>query len=440
MLQSTSPELSIKSGKSATSSSRRKKDAESLQTGISPDTAPVQSIDIPAAATAPIALPTRSRQEELQDDGRSAQLSTTYEDHTYIPIHNSAYHRPPRMPLPIAEMPDSPSLGPETISKTDSDVPIFTHDVGDSVLPRRNSIVSMDTQDEDDVGEELQPFGAQYTSETIPYTIYWRQPAKQVFVTGTFVAWDRKLRMKQSETDPNIHSTVVPLPAGTHHLKFFVDNVMMVTPDLPTAVDFNNILVNYIEISTDDIPAKDSSSARRDSHQVPQKQVPYPVSPRPDSEKQLGDGTPVGEVDDYSGTVTPGEKEGYQGLVEGELPPEEIGLGDFRQLIPQALIDIDYPEDDDRWKDASRVISEAGNTPSLPLFLSRSILNGSGEKVGVKDDSSVLAFPNHTVLNHLMTSNVKNGVLATAVTTRYKKKYVTTISFKPVPKQPPFGQ
>lgn len=197
MLQSTSPELSIKSGKSATSSSRRKKDAESLQTEISPDTAAVQSIDIPAAATAPIALPTRSRQEELQDDGPSAQLSTTYEDHTYIPIHNSAYHRPPRMPLPIAEMPDSPSLGPETISKTDSDVPIFTHDVGDSVLPRRNSIVSMDTQDEDDVGEELQPFGAQYTSETIPYTIYWRQPAKQVFVTGTFVAWDRKLRMKQ---------------------------------------------------------------------------------------------------------------------------------------------------------------------------------------------------------------------------------------------------
>lgn len=40
----------------------------------------------------------------------------------------------------------------------------------------------------------------------------------------------------------------------------------------------------------------------------------------------------------------------------------------------------------------------------------------------VKDDSSVLALPNHTVLNHLMTSSVKNGVLATSVTTRYKKK------------------
>lgn len=55
----------------------------------------------------------------------------------------------------------------------------------------------------------------------------------------------------------------------------------------------------------------------------------------------------------------------------------------------------------------------------LPLFLSRSILNGV---LPVKDDNSVLTLPNHTVLNHLMTSSVKNGVLATSVTTRYKKK------------------
>lgn len=59
---------------------------------------------------------------------------------------------------------------------------------------------------------------------------------------------------------------------------------------------------------------------------------------------------------------------------------------------------------------------------SLPLFLSRSILNVDPTKLGMKDDSSVLAMPNHTVLNHLMTSNVKNKVLATAVTTRYRKK------------------
>lgn len=57
--------------------------------------------------------------------------------------------------------------------------------------------------------------------------------------------------------------------------------------------------------------------------------------------------------------------------------------------------------------------------PSLPMFLNKSILNGA---TPMKDDSSVLVMPNHTVLNHLATSSIKNGVLATSATTRYKKK------------------
>lgn len=183
---------------------------------------------------------------------------------------------------------------------------------------------------------------------------------------------------------------------------------MVTSPDLPTAVDFNNILVNYIEISTDDIPKKD---ARRESGQMPTKQLPIQASPRPDAQEQ---------TDQYSGTVTPGEGDDFSSESDS-IPPEEMPEGDFRQLFPQALIEIDLPEDDPRYKNAVRILTEAGNPPSLPLFLSRSILN-AGPNVGIKDDSSVLAMPNHTVLNHLMTSNVRNGVLATSVTTRYKRK------------------
>lgn len=209
---------------------------------------------------------------------------------------------------------------------------------------------------------------------------------------------------------------------------------MVTSSELPTAVDFNNILVNYVEISVDDIP----KASRRESGQIPQKQPPYQASPHYDPQEQL---EPV------SGTVTPGED--Y--LTPEVLPEEEMPEGDFRQITPQSLLDIDCPEDDPRYKRAAQVIQDSPAPPSLPLFLSRSILNGN---LPVKDDSSVLALPNHTVLNHLMTSNVRNGVLATSVTTRYKKKvcnpqcvllpddadelqYVTTISFKPVPKPLP---
>jgi len=62
------------------------------------------------------------------------------------------------------------------------------------------------------------------------------------------------------------------------------------------------------------------------------------------------------------------------------------------------------------------------------MFLGKSILNGN---MPHKDDASVLLMPNHTVLNHLATSSIKHGVLATSGTTRYKRKFLTTIMYKP---------
>ncbi|ETW81944.1 hypothetical protein HETIRDRAFT_384393 [Heterobasidion irregulare TC 32-1] len=47
------------------------------------------------------------------------------------------------------------------------------------------------------------------------------------------------------------------------------------------------------------------------------------------------------------------------------------------------------------------------------------------------DDASVLPVPSHVVLHHLSTSAIRNGVLAVGNTTRYKKKFITTIYYKP---------
>jgi hypothetical protein len=198
--------------------------------------------------------------------------------------------------------------------------------------------------------------------------------------------------------------TVINLPPGTHHLKFWVDNQMVTSDELPTAVDFNNVLVNYIEISADDIPKQ-----RRESTQTATgRSAVYPAAILPVPPEQ-------DEQQNVSETFTPGDD------VESveEPHPEEMPPGDFRQIVPQYLQDIDYEQSDPKYQQAVAVISDSNAPPSLPMFLNRSILNGNAP---VKDDSSVLTLPNHTVLNHLMTSSVKNGVLATSVTTRYKKK------------------
>ncbi|KIV89258.1 hypothetical protein PV10_08837 [Exophiala mesophila] len=402
--QTSSPEQYAKVGKMIErSASRSKRDPK--QDSPAQRQSPSQSqspITVPQTST-PIAMPaSRSKQDTF--DERLEEQRNAYVDRRYTPV---ARTRPPRLPLPIADVaiPESPTLLP--VDKSNADVPIFDND--DPISPveptlRRKSSMLSQTTTEEDVEDELQPF-AQDVSRTVPTVIEWNHPGHKVYVTGTFANWDKKYRLHPRKNATGMYTTI-NLPSGTHHLKFVVDGEMVTSPSLPTAVDFNNFLVNYIEIATEDL-----SKTRRESAQPGQKPIPGLSSDDQDQSRFE--------------TSSPAESD------TDSVHAEEIAPGDFRQIIPQALIDIELPEDDPRYQAAQKILTDISGPPTLPLFLSRSILNGI---LPVKDDNSVLTLPNHTVLNHLMTSSVKNGVLATSVTTRYKKKYVTTISFKPVPK------
>jgi hypothetical protein len=167
---------------------------------------------------------------------------------------------------------------------------------------------------------------------------------------------------------------------------------MRLSNDLPTAVDYTNTLVNYIEVSADDIPKEHTDEGK----------------PKPGSIPAQAPGPGV-EARDH-------EPEAVAGAQEGEKPPEQLHYGDE---VPQYLLDLDQDEKSPRFRRAESAVSSIPAPPSLPMFLGKSILNGT---TPIKDDSSVLNMPNHTVLNHLATSSIKNGVLATSITTRYKRK------------------
>lgn len=191
----------------------------------------------------------------------------------------------------------------------------------------------------------------------------------------------------------NVLSTTLQLPPGTHHVKFIVDGEMQLSDELPTAVDFTNILVNYIEVSADDIPREPIPE-----FQVPEGLFPPLVLPEIKAKDHAPDSVGKGQT------------------VEGEKPTEPIFWGED---VPRYLIDLDLGEHSRRYQRAARGVAEFPTPPSLPLFLGKSILNGT---TPMKDDSSVLNMPNHTVLNHLATSSIRHQVLATSVTTRYKRK------------------
>lgn len=164
---------------------------------------------------------------------------------------------------------------------------------------------------------------------------------------------------------------------------------MQTSPDYPTTVDFGNNLVNYIEVNPDDLPSKQIESA--DAAAIKEAQRSARDKPEPS------------------------EGEESKASRDRIIPPAEL----FAHKIPKYLLDFDQPEDTPAYHNAVAAIDKLPTPPALPGFLGKPILNAA---TLIKDDNSVLNMPNHTVLNHLATSSIKNNILAVSATTRYKNK------------------
>lgn len=360
-------------------------------------------------ASSPVQVPSATnRSAPKGNQGYIPTASNANPSNTYY----SASHlqRPPRLPLPIGDAnatPGSPVMAPVD-SQADSEPFEFL----DSKVPTATISLDDTPVDEDEVDDEMLAYAMQVPgSKAVPTLIEWKGAGDRVFVTGTFVNWEKKFRLHKSETEPNVKTTVLHLRPGTHHLKFIVDGDMRASDNLPTAVDFTNHLVNYIEVVADELQGQ---RTRRESDRAMKAGIPAGLHPPQVLPDTLTAQQPHDSLD--------GEDEAE------EEPEEEIPMGNFRNTVPQFLVDIEREDEEAEYQRAANVIADATTPPILPLFLGRSILNGT---TPMKDDNSVLNYPNHTVLNHLATSSIKNGVLATSVTTRYKRKYVTTILYKP---------
>ncbi|KAK4152934.1 5'-AMP-activated protein kinase beta subunit, interation domain-containing protein [Chaetomidium leptoderma] len=304
--------------------------------------------------------------------------------------------RPPRLPLPIEEEVHTP--GSPINAPTDDGAPVGDIESLDTAgLAHPPSNLSDTSLPEEEDAEELL---VDKTRPTVPTRLEWRHGGDKVYLTGTIFQWNRKTRLHPVEGQPGVFATTISILPGTHHIRFLVDGQMQTTPDYPTTVDFGNNLVNYIEVNPDDLP-----SAPADT----------------DGASEGGKNTQQQAQAD----ATPAEEEGKPAVPrDREIPPAD----QFLQKIPKYLLDLDQPEDSSLYHHAVLATEKLPNPPGLPGFLSKPILNAATPR---KDDNSVLNQPNHTVLNHLATSSIKNNVLAVSATTRYKSKYVTTILYKP---------
>lgn len=110
--------------------------------------------------------------------------------------YNASSHlqRPPRMPLPIGDAnttPGSPIVGPE-----DSHIESMSADpLVDEQMNQGISTLSSTSLDGDELVDELQPYTVSGVGKAVPTVIEWTGPGQKVYVTGTFVNWEKKFRL-----------------------------------------------------------------------------------------------------------------------------------------------------------------------------------------------------------------------------------------------------
>ncbi|KAI9313755.1 hypothetical protein BX666DRAFT_2029930 [Dichotomocladium elegans] len=278
-------------------------------------------------------------------------------------------------------------------------VPVSTGKSGDSVrgpyyrtralsVNRDTDIVDEEQQQQQQLQQQQQTQSQRITRKPsvvkdqqpkgVTTIITWSQGGHNVYVTGTFNGWKHKIKLVKSTHD---FSAVLELPPGTHRLKFIVDDEWKCSNEMETATDPDGNLVNYLQV----------------------------LDENDDSFDEFGEMKT--DPDTISRSSTP------DSAYISEIPQELLSLASSLQQDEQGKqISLDW---DHRQQ----------QPPSLPPHLEKVLLNSQAVS---EEDNSVLPEPNHVTLNHLYASSIKDNVMALSTTTRYRKKYVTTMYYRPV--------
>ena len=158
-------------------SSRRDAKISDSELNDIPD--PSNPVQVPASRAA-------AKHDPFPPATPSAPLSSAY--------YNASTHlqRPPRMPLPIGDAtatPGSPIIGPPDGHIDSLPQDRLLDEQGDT------SNIGSATVDEDELVDELQPYTVSGVGKAIPTVIPWTGPGHKVYVTGTFVNWEKKFRL-----------------------------------------------------------------------------------------------------------------------------------------------------------------------------------------------------------------------------------------------------
>lgn len=80
---------------------------------------------------------------------------------------------------------------------------------------------------------------------SVPTLIRWTEPGSQVYISGSFIDWQYKIRLHEDE---GMFGVVIDLPVGTHCLKYIVDGKWRCSNRFIIAPDDDGNLVNFFKV------------------------------------------------------------------------------------------------------------------------------------------------------------------------------------------------
>ena len=141
----------------------------------------------------PVKVPRGSDPRRQRGPDSQFEPSGPPKDPNFVPHSNLNF--PPRMPLPIEEefhAPYSPTIAAQELSSS------LHEEEFDGTIPRQSSVISSTTLEEEELGNELQPYPYEAPPQgLVPTRLQWTQGGDRVYVTGTFAGWNRKFRMSR---------------------------------------------------------------------------------------------------------------------------------------------------------------------------------------------------------------------------------------------------
>ncbi|CCA71402.1 hypothetical protein PIIN_05342 [Serendipita indica DSM 11827] len=342
----------------------------------------------------------------------------------------------------------------------------------------------------DGIVNVLAPAAAPKVQVRIRYT----GQAHSVSVCGTYEAnWDIRTDLEYDEKAREWATDVWVSPAA-YHLKFLVDGSWKTSDALPLATDNNGRLVNYIDVRTKGPEIKEwgkdwwgvgtedeedqeqgawtdqpppyleqAASLEEQEENLRRNQAQSPNGPNrharrilpvpPQLPRHLDKVILNSRTNAASATNAGGVREGRSGSVGSDGNPRGRTSHPSQNPWPSPMTGLSPSEANSgrKRRDSGGSSGSADrNGPNAPkggrrasssadvgvysgLIINEGGMTGFGAGIGspIGDDNSVLPLPSHSVVNHLATSAIRNGVLAVATTTRYKAKYISTVYYRP---------